>query len=177
MIPFILHLIREAKSNKDSLGGTITCVIRGLPVGLGEPTFDKFHSELSKAVMSIPAVKGFEIGGGFEACSRMTGSEMNDQFVPGVGTDGRLRTATNHSGGVQGGITNGQTVYFRIALKPVSSVGITQATTAFDGTPASLTLEGRHDPCVLPRAPQIVESMTALSVYDMMLRNRRYERD
>ena len=161
-------VIAKTKQEKDSCGGTITCVMNNVPVGLGEPVFDKFHAELAKAIMSIPAVKGFEIGSGFEGSRSMRGSEHNDPIV--AVDKGRAVFATNHSGGVLGGVTSGQNVVFRVALKPVSSIGVTQSTCDFEGNVQELTLQGRHDPCVLPRAVQIVESMAAITVMDFVLR-------
>ena len=161
-------VIAKTKQEKDSCGGTITCVMNNVPVGLGEPVFDKFHAELAKAIMSIPAVKGFEIGSGFEGSRSMRGSEHNDPIV--AVDKGKAVFATNHSGGVLGGVTSGQNVVFRVALKPVSSIGVTQSTCDFEGNVQELTLQGRHDPCVLPRAVQIVESMAAITVMDFVLR-------
>lgn len=161
--------IANTKRMKDSCGGTITCVISNIPAGLGEPVFDKFHATLAQAIMSIPAVKGFEIGSGFEGARSLTGSAHNDRFV--AIDNERAAFASNHAGGVLGGVTTGQNVYFRVALKPVSSIGIPQATCDFEGNMTELTLEGRHDPCVLPRAVQIVESMAALTTMDFVLRH------
>ena len=163
--------ISQMKQEKDSCGGTIVCVISNLPVGLGEPVFDKFHAELSKAMMSIPAVKGFEIGSGFHGSKTMRGSEHNDSFV-GTSTSGILSTSTNFCGGILGGITNGQNVYIRVAFKPVSSIGVSQQTASFDGNMVDLELKGRHDPCVLPRAVPIVEAMAAITVMDFILRKK-----
>jgi len=166
----ITKRISELRDTNNSCGGTVMGIISNLPVGLGEPVFDKFHAELGKAIMSIPAVKGFEIGSGFSGSRTMTGSDHNDPFR---GSDGNLRTTTNYAGGVLGGITSGENVYFRVAFKPVSSIGVLQETCDFDGNLTTLRLEGRHDPCVLPRAPQIVESMIAITVMDFVLRNKR----
>lgn len=163
--------ISRTKQEKNSCGGTITGVISNLPAGLGEPVFDKFHAELGKAMMSIPAVKGFEIGSGFEGAKSMTGATHNDLFS-GLEPGGNLATKTNHSGGVLGGVTSGQNVYFRIALKPVSSIGQTQHSVDFEGNPAILELTGRHDPCVLPRAVPIVEAMAAVTTMDFVLRQK-----
>lgn len=165
--------ILRMKSEKDSCGGTICGLISNVPVGLGEPVFDKFQAELGKAMLSIPAVKGFEFGSGFAGSCSMRGSIHND---PIISLEKRCRNlqadfGSNNSGGVLGGITSGQNVYFRIAMKPVSSIGLPQTTCDFDGNLTTLTLEGRHDPCVLPRAVQIVESMAALTVMDLLLRN------
>ena len=161
--------IREVKARKDSCGGTITCVITNVPTGLGEPVFDKFHAELGKAMLSIPAVKGFEIGSGFEGSRSLYGSQNNDRFLS-MDDEGKARFASNNAGGVLGGVTSGQNVYFRVALKAVSSIGQSQSTCDFEGNMTDLTLQGRHDPCVLPRAVQIVESMAALTVMDFVLR-------
>lgn len=166
--------ISKLKEAKDSCGGTVVCMISGLPAGLGEPVFDKFHAELAKGIMSIPAVKGFEIGSGFSGSQSLTGSAHNDRFVSIDPITGRATFASNNSGGVLGGVTTGQTVYFRVALKPVSSIGVPQNTCDFDGCETELLLEGRHDPCVLPRVPQIVESMATLTVMDFVLLNNVY---
>lgn len=162
----MIAAIEEARDTKDSLGGTVTCVCRGFPAGLGEPVFDKLEAKLAQAMLSIPAVKGFEIGSGF-AGTLMRGSQHNDPFIQ---KEGRLGTKTNYSGGVQGGISNGEPVVFRIAIKPVATIGRAQETVALDGHPVTLEAKGRHDPCVLPRAVPIVESMTALVLADAALR-------
>jgi chorismate synthase len=162
----MIAAIEEAREAKDSLGGTVTCVCSGLPAGLGEPVFDKLEAALAHAMLSIPAVKGFEIGSGF-AGTRMRGSQHNDLFVR---KGDRLGTVTNYSGGIQGGITNGEPVIFRIAIKPVATIGQAQATVALDGRPVTLEAKGRHDPCVLPRAVPIVEAMAALTLADAALR-------
>jgi chorismate synthase len=162
----MIAAIEEARDAKDSLGGTVTCVCRGFPAGLGEPVFDKLEAKLAQAMLSIPAVKGFEIGSGF-AGTLMRGSQHNDAFVQKAG---RLGTLTNYSGGVQGGISNGEPVVFRIAIKPVATIGRAQETVSLDGTPVTLEAKGRHDPCVLPRAVPIVESMAALVFADAALR-------
>lgn len=162
----MIAAIEQARDTKDSLGGTVTCVCRGFPAGLGEPVFDKLEAKLAQAMLSIPAVKGFEIGSGFSG-TLMRGSQHNDPFVQ---KDGRLGTTTNYSGGVQGGISNGEPVVFRIAIKPVATIGMAQETVALDGSPVTLEAKGRHDPCVLPRAIPIVESMTALVLADAALR-------
>jgi chorismate synthase len=154
--------VREAA---DSIGGVVTCVCRNVPVGLGEPVFGKTEALLAQAMLSIPATKGFEIGSGFSG-ARMRGSRHNDPFVL---KDGRLGTLTNRSGGVQGGITNGEPVVFRVAFKPPATIGQAQATVDFDGQPVTLVARGRHDPCVVPRAVPIVESMAALVLADLLL--------
>lgn len=166
--------ISKLKEAKDSCGGTVLCMISGLPAGLGEPVFDKFHSELAKSIMSIPAVKGFEIGSGFSGSQSLTGRTHNDRFLSIDPITGRATFASNNAGGVLGGVTTGQTVYFRVALKPVSSIGVPQTTCDFAGCETELLLEGRHDPCVLPRVPQIVESMATLTVMDFVLRHNIY---
>lgn len=155
--------IRHLKDQGDSAGGCIICVVRGVPAGWGEPVFDKLHAALGSAMLSINAVKGFEYGSGF-AGTRMTGSEINDSFEA-VG-----KTATNHSGGIQGGISNGEDIYFRVAFKPIASIKKTQRTVNKQGEQVDLTIDGRHDPTVLPRAVPIVEAMTQLVLADFMLR-------
>lgn len=162
----MIAAIEEARDQKDSLGGIVTCICKGLPAGLGEPVFDKLEAKLAQAMLSIPAVKGFEIGSGF-AGTRMRGSDHNDVFVA---KEGRLGTKTNHSGGVQGGISNGEPVLFRVAIKPVATIGLPQATVTLDGQPTTLEAAGRHDPCVLPRAVPIIEAMAALVLADAALR-------
>lgn len=157
--------ILKAKESKDSLGGVLTCVCSGVPAGWGEPVFDKMGARLAAAMLSIPAAKGFEIGSGF-AGTRMFGSEHNDMFIL---SDGRLGTATNRSGGIQGGITNGENIVMRVAFKPTATIGMPQNTVDFDGHPVTVQLKGRHDPCVLPRAVPIVEAMAAIVLADMAL--------
>lgn len=164
----MVRAIQKARDKGDSLGGVITCVCRNVPGGLGEPVFDKMEARLAQAMLSIPACKGFEIGSGF-AGTRMFGSEHNDVFVPG---NGRLKTRTNFSGGVQGGITNGEPVYFRAAFKPTATIALPQETVDMDGNPVTLKGAGRHDPCVVPRAVPIVESMAALVILDMAMMQR-----
>lgn len=161
-------LIKEVLAAKDSVGGILTCVCRNVPVGLGEPVFDKLEARLAQAMLSLPATKGFEIGSGF-AGTRMRGSGHNDLFVR---KEGRLGTRTNYSGGVQGGISNGEPVVFRVAFKPVATIGLDQATVDFDGEPVVLAAKGRHDPCVAPRAVPIVEAMAALTLADLALQQR-----
>ncbi|KAJ7293920.1 chorismate synthase [Mycena rebaudengoi] len=158
--------IVRAKDASDSIGGTITCVIRNLPSGLGEPVFDKFEATLGHAMLSIPATKGFEIGSGFRG-TEIPGSKHNDPFVRRA--NGSLGTTTNWSGGVQGGITNGEDVYFRVGFKPPATISQAQATSQYDGTPGSLAARGRHDPCVVPRAVPIVEAMACIVVMDQLL--------
>jgi chorismate synthase len=157
----IESLIKEIRKQGDTVGGMITCVIQGLPVGLGEPVFDKLHAVLAHAMLSINAVKGFEYGSGF-SCVKMKGSEHNDLF------DQDLKTKTNFSGGIQGGLSNGMDVYFNVAFKPVATIMQKQASYDKDGNNIVLEGKGRHDPCVVPRAVPIVEAMAALVIADMM---------
>jgi len=164
----MVRAIQKARDKGDSLGGVITCVCRNVPGGLGEPVFDKMEARLAQAMLSVPACKGFEIGSGF-AGTRMFGSKHNDAFIR---RDGRLKTKTNFSGGVQGGITNGEPVYFRTAFKPTATIAIPQETVDVDGSPVTLKGAGRHDPCVVPRAVPIVESMAALVILDMAMMQR-----
>jgi len=160
--------IKEARSHGDSVGGIIECVIRNAPVGLGEPVFDKLEADFAKAMLSIPATKGFEIGSGFEG-TKLTGCEHNDAFEM---REGRVRTATNYSGGIQGGISNGEDIVFRVAFKPTATITSTQKTVTASGEATQLAARGRHDPCVLPRAVPIVESMVWLVLADHALRQR-----
>jgi chorismate synthase len=164
----MISLIEQIRVEGDSIGGVIECVVRGLPVGLGEPVFDKLEADLAKAMLSIPAAKGFEIGSGF-AAARMRGSQHNDAFEI---RDGRIRTTTNNSGGVQGGISNGEDIYFRVALKPPATIALRQKTVSHSKEQTGLEARGRHDPCVLPRAVPIVEAMAALVFCDHALRQR-----
>jgi chorismate synthase len=161
-------LIQSARAEGDSVGGVIECVIRGVEAGLGEPVFDKLEADLAKAMLSLPASKGFEIGSGF-AATRMKGSEHNDPFEM---RENKIRTATNHSGGVQGGISNGEDIFFRVAFKPPSTIARDQRTVTTSGEETTLAALGRHDPCVLPRAVPIVEAMAALVLCDHALRQR-----
>ncbi|SJL05378.1 probable Chorismate synthase [Armillaria ostoyae] len=158
--------IVRAKEAMDSIGGTITCVIRNVPSGLGEPVFDKFEATLGHAMLSIPATKAFEIGSGFKG-TEVPGSKHNDPFVKR--DDGRLGTKSNWSGGVQGGITNGEDIYFRIGFKSPATISQAQDTAQYDGTPGSLAARGRHDPCVVPRAVPIVEAMACIVIMDQLL--------
>jgi chorismate synthase len=159
--------ILEAKENGDSLGGSITCIVYNCPAGIGEPVFGKLHAELGKAMLSINAVKGVEFGDGFASTYRK-GSENNDAFV---GSEKGITTATNHSGGIQGGISNGQNIVFRIGFKPTSTIAQTQQTVDKEGNSVELNAGGRHDPCVLPRAVPIVEALTAIILADLFLEN------
>lgn len=157
--------IQAAREEHDSIGGLIGCVCRGVPAGWGEPVFEKLEARLAQAMLSIPASKGFEIGSGF-AGARMRGSQHNDLFVR---KGNRLGTATNRSGGVQGGISNGEPIVFRVAFKPPATIGRPQTTARFDGEPTVLEATGRHDPCVVPRAVPIVEAMAAMVLADLAL--------
>ena len=159
--------ILDAREGNDSVGGVILCRIGNLRPGLGEPVFDRLEADLAKAMLSIPATKGFEIGSGF-AGTLLTGSAHNDAFVS---RDGRIRTGTNHSGGVQGGISNGEEIYFRVAFKPTATIARPQRTVDAQGNPVDFTARGRHDPCVLPRAVPIVEAMTALVLVEHWMRD------
>lgn len=162
------ELILRVKGDGDTIGGVVTCVISGLPAGLGEPVFGKLHAALGCAMLGINAVKGFEYGMGFEGVEHR-GSEMNDRFVI---KQGRIGTATNNSGGIQGGISNGEDVYFRVAFKPVATLLRKLETLDVNGSPAEVMTRGRHDPCVLPRAVPIVEAMAAMVVFDYYLMSR-----
>ena len=164
----MIALIDDVRLSRDTIGGLVTCVIKNTPVGLGEPVFDKLHAELGKAMLSINAVKGFEYGSGFAGVS-LRGSQHNDEFY---NDGGRIRTKTNHSGGVQGGISNGEDIYFNVAFKPVATIMQDQQTVDKEGNEATVSGKGRHDPCVLPRAVPIVEAMAALVLADFYLRAR-----
>ncbi len=161
-------LIDQVRSEGDTIGGVVTCVVKGVPVGLGEPVFDKLHARLAYAMMGINAAKGFEYGMGFAGVGRR-GSEMNDAFRT---DNGKVTTASNHSGGIQGGISNGEDIYFRVAFKPVATLLKDVATIDDCGNETTLHAKGRHDPCVLPRAVPIVEAMAAMVLFDMLLINR-----
>lgn len=163
------RLITEVKAEGDTIGGAIACVIQGCPVGLGEPVFDKLHAALGSAMLSINAAKGFEYGMGFAGMGQR-GSQQNDLFIPNG--KGEITTRTNHSGGVQGGISNGQDIYFRVAFKPVATLLMAQETVDKDGHAATLTCRGRHDACVLPRAVPVVEAMAAMTVLDYFMLDR-----
>lgn len=162
-------LIMEVKKAGDTIGGVLTCVIEGVPAGWGEPVFDKLHADLAKAIMSINACKGFEYGSGFEGVS-LRGSQHNDAFY--TDEQGQVQTTTNHSGGIQGGISNGQTIYFRAAFKPVATILRDQESINEAGESVVVSGKGRHDPCVLPRAVAIVDNMAALVLADHYLRQR-----
>lgn len=161
-------LIKEVKAKGDTVGGTITCVVKGCPAGLGEPEFDKLNAALGYAMLSINAVKGIEFGAGF-GLTTMRGSQANDIFI---NDNGHIATKTNRSGGIQGGISNGMDIYFRVAFKPVATLLQAQQTVDVQGNTATLKARGRHDPCVLPRAVPIVEAMTAMTLLDMYLLNK-----
>ena len=164
----MISLIEKTREDGDSLGGIIGCVIRNPPSGLGEPVFDKLEADLAKAMLSLPATKGFEIGSGFSA-TRMRGSQHNDAFEMKAG---RIGTATNYSGGIQGGISNGEEIYFRVAFKPTATISREQKTVTASGEETNLAARGRHDPCVLPRAVPMVEAMASLVLADHALRQR-----
>ena len=163
----MIEMIDQIRRQQDSIGGVVECVVRHVPRGLGEPVFDKVEADLAKAVMSLPATKGFEIGSGF-AGTVLTGSEHNDEFY--VDEQGETRTVTNRSGGVQGGITNGENIIIRAAFKPTATIGKEQRTVTRAGAETVLAAKGRHDPCVLPRAVPMVEAMVALVLCDHLLR-------
>ena len=167
----MISYIEEIRKEKDSIGGVITCVMQGVPVGLGEPVFGKLHAELGKAMLGINAVKGFEYGLGFEA-AKLKGSEHNDEFY----MDGdNVCTRTNNAGGVLGGISSGEDIYFNVAFKPVATILKEQHTVTKDGREVTSTVKGRHDPCVLPRAVPIVEAMAAMVLADAVLYNKIYK--
>ena len=163
-------LIAEMKREGDTIGGVVTCVIKGCPVGLGEPEFDKLHAQLGAAMLSINAAKGFEYGEGF-AGSSWRGSQQNDVFIPSSEKQQAhgIKTKTNHSGGIQGGISNGEDIYFRVAFKPVATLLMEQETVNKEGEATKIDAHGRHDPCVLPRAVPIVEAMAAMTILDALL--------
>lgn len=169
----MLEAIVAAREDGDSLGGTVACVCRNVPAGWGEPVFDKLEAKLAQGMMSLPATKGFEIGAGFGG-TRFRGSQHNDPFVQK--TD-RLGTVTNNSGGVQGGISNGEPIVFRVAFKPPATISRAQETADFEGNAVTLEAKGRHDPCVVPRAVPIVETMAALVLVDFALRQKTRELD
>jgi chorismate synthase len=164
----MIQQIDQVRRDGDSVGGVIECAIRGVDAGLGEPVFDKLEAELAKGMLSLPATKGFEIGSGFSAVT-MRGSEHNDRFET---RDGRVGTTTNFSGGVQGGISNGENIIFRVAFKPTSTIAREQQTITTSGEATTIAPGGRHDPCVLPRAVPMVEAMAALVLCDLALRQR-----
>jgi chorismate synthase len=164
----MIALIDSIRLERDTIGGIVTCVISNSPVGLGEPVFDKLHAELGKAMLSINAVKGFEYGSGFDGI-KLRGSQHNDEFY---NDGGKIRTKTNHSGGIQGGISNGEDIYFNVAFKPVATIMQDQQSLDKEGKETTVSGKGRHDPCVVPRAVPIVEAMAALVMADFVLRAR-----
>lgn len=164
----MIELIKEVRKEGDTIGGVVSCVIQGCKPGLGDPAFDKLHADLGKAMLSINATKGFEFGSGFDGVS-MRGSQHNDHFY---NDNGVIRTRTNHSGGIQGGISNGMDIYFKVAFKPVATIVAAQESVNEAGESVTVTGKGRHDPCVLPRAVPIVEAMAALVIADHLLRSR-----
>jgi chorismate synthase len=166
----MINKIEQTRKAGDTIGGVISCVFKGTPAGLGEPVFDKLHADLGKAMLSINAVKGFEYGSGFEGV-KMNGSEHNDKILPG------MKFNSNHSGGILGGISNGDDIYFRVAFKPVATIMQTQETINSKGEASEIKGKGRHDPCVLPRAVPIVEAMAALVMVDHLMRNRNSKLD
>jgi len=178
----MIERIKQIRATGDSVGGVIQCRVRGVPAGLGEPVFDRLGADLAKAMLSIPATKGFEIGSGF-AGALLKGSEHNDAWIPGEGENAKknlgaprntlanARTATNRSGGVQGGISNGGEIFFNVAFKPTATIAQPQRTIDLHGAPVELIGHGRHDPCVLPRAVPVVEAMTALVLADHLMRH------
>lgn len=168
----MVKIVEKFRDEKNSIGGVVTCVIRNVPVGLGEPTFDKLEAMLAHAMMSIPATKGFEIGSGFSGTC-IPGSKHNDSFY--LDDAGRLRTRTNNSGGIQGGITNGEHIYFSVAFKPPATISQDQATASYDGKDGVLSARGRHDPNVVPRAVPIVEAMAAIVLADAILLQKSRE--
>ena len=164
----MINLITDLKSKGNTVGGQIKCIINGVKPGLGQPVFDKLHADLGKAMLSINAVKGFEYGSGFSG-SKMTGSVHNDEFIV---ENGNVSTKTNNSGGIQGGISNGEEIYFKVAFKPVATIMSKQNSIDKEKNNVELSVKGRHDPCVVPRAVPIVESMAAIVLADHLLRNR-----
>jgi chorismate synthase len=164
----MIELIEKIRNEGDSVGGIISCVIKNTPVGLGEPVFDKLHADLGKAMLSINAVHGFEYGNGFAGAEKK-GSQNNDEFL---NEGGKIITKTNFSGGIQGGISNGMDIYFNVAFKPVSTIMKEQKSVNKKGEEVILKANGRHDPCVLPRAVPIVEAMAAIVLADHILRNK-----
>lgn len=164
----MINYIKSVRKDGDTVGGVVEAVIEGCPVGLGEPAFDKLHADLGKAMLSINACKGFQYGSGFDGVS-MRGSEHNDIFY---NSDGTIKTRSNHSGGVQGGISNGMDIYFKVAFKPVATIVSAQESVNEAGEKVEVVGKGRHDPCVVPRAVPIVEAMAALVIADHLLRHR-----
>ena len=163
----MIDLVESVKQKKDSIGGVLTCVVKNVPIGLGEPVFERLEAKLAQAMLSIPATKGFEVGSGFLG-TKMNGSLHNDLFE--LKNNGKIGTTTNHSGGVQGGISNGEPIIFKVAFKPPATIGLSQETITMLGDKVTLEAKGRHDPCVVPRAVPIVEAMTAITLMDLVLR-------
>jgi chorismate synthase len=159
------ELITNVKKDGDTIGGVVTCVVKGCPAGIGEPEFGKLHAAIGSAMLSINAVKGFEYGSGFSGVTQR-GSKENDAFT---NVNGHISTTTNHSGGIQGGISNGQEIYFRVAFKPIATIMIEQETVDLEGAPATFCAKGRHDACAVPRAVPIVEAMAAMTLLDYYL--------
>ncbi len=168
----MIAYIEDLKKNGDSTGGIISCTIKGMYAGIGEPIFDKLQARLAEAMLSINATHGFDYGAGFQGVA-LKGSEMNDPFAK---VDGKIRTLTNNSGGIQGGISNGEDIYFRVLFKPVATISMEQNTVDKDENEVILKARGRHDPCVLPRAVPVVEAMAALTVIDLLLINKMYKK-
>lgn len=168
----MIELIDQTRKQGDTIGGIVSCVISGTPVGLGEPVFDKLHAVLGAAMLGINAVKGFEYGSGFDG-TKLKGSEHNDEFV---NDGGKIKTTTNHSGGIQGGISNGEDIYFNVAFKPVATIMIDQGSVDKEGNEVTVKGKGRHDPCVVPRAVPIVDAMAALVIVDFYLINKMYSK-
>ena len=169
----MVKVIEKYRDNKDSIGGVVTCVVRNCPIGLGEPCFDKLEAQLAHAMLSLPATKGFEFGSGFLG-TKIPGSVHNDPFISD-GTSNKLRTVTNNSGGIQGGISNGENIYFSVAFKSAATISQEQYTSTYDGEKGVLAARGRHDPSVTPRAVPIVEAMTALVLVDQLLTQKARE--
>ena len=167
----MIYFVSQVRDQGDSIGGVIKCIIKNVPAGLGEPVFDKLHADLGKAMLSINAVKAFEIGSGF-AGVELLGSEHNDPFVFSAG---KVTTTTNNAGGILGGISNGEDIYFRVAFKSVSTINKEQTTLNLANEAVKLKAEGRHDPCVLPRAVPVVDAMAALVILDHYLRQNSYK--
>ena len=161
----MINMVNNLKKQGDSIGGIVSCVCRNIPTGLGEPCFDKMEALLAHAMLSIPATKGFEFGSGFSG-TEMSGSEHNDEFI---NKNGKIGTKTNNSGGIQGGITNGENIYFKVAFKPPSTIMKKQNSIYLNGETAELEAKGRHDPCIVNRAIPIVESMASLVILDCLL--------
>jgi len=167
-------VVRQVKSEQDSIGGTVSCMCCRVPAALGEPVFDRLEAKLAHAMLSLPATKGFEIGSGFAGTS-MKGSQHNDRFIKSNSTEAgapALITATNYAGGTLGGISTGANIFFHVAIKPVATIAQAQHTATYDGTDTVLEAKGRHDPCVLPRTPTLVEGMTSLVLIDAALIQR-----